>query len=182
MTDPKQFEYQIGDKTYIQKPLVLGQIRQLTNLLQGVTIPGNATPLTLVGILDDKLPMAIAIVIIPPLPRGDERGVMDALKNKDIESLSSQIEFEISPETTLQVIENFFVCNPIASLLERLTGTIKNISGKIMEIKSTRLAIEIGLKNLSASSPKETSQNGTPSSGDIPQKSASPTSSIAAET
>ena len=149
------FEYEIGGKLYIQKPLVLGQIRQLMNLLQGVVIPSNVDTLGIIAALGDRLPKAIAIAITP--------SVM-AVKDKDIDSLASEIEFELSSEAVVLVIEDFFSCNPIASLLERLGGVAEKMAGQINKT---------GLKKSASSSAVETSQKETAFSGDTPLPNAS---------
>lgn len=145
----KTFQYDIGGKKYIQRPLVLGQIRQLMRAIEGVRIPQDIDTIGLISALGNKLPIAIAIVLTDETP----------LKDKDIDSLASQIEFEISPETTAQVVEDFFACNPIVSLLERISGMANKISETI---KVT------GLESSSASSAEETLQKETQSSGALP--------------
>ena len=148
MTEKKEFTYEIGGKKYIQKPMFLGQIRQLMNLMQGIVIPHDIDTMGLVSLLGDKLPLALAIVLTP-------EGV--SLKDKDIHSLASEIEFEISPETSLQAVEDFFVCNPVPSLLERLGGMAEKISKAMSK--------ETGLKNSSAPLPEEILPKETESSG-----------------
>lgn len=138
---PEKFEYEIGGKKYIQRPLVLGQINQLMKLLQGVVIPSGVDTLALVSSLGDRLPRAIAIALTP-------EGA--SLKDKDINALAEELEFEISPEQTLQVVEDFFVCNPIPSLLEK----IGDMAGKITSQMKRRNGD--GLTNSSASSALET--------------------------
>lgn len=156
-------KYAIGDKTYFQKPLVLGQIMQLLDLLKDVSIPKNASILTIINSLGDRLPNALAIVLIP-------EGI--SLKDKDIDQLAKEIKFSISPEITITAVEDFFDCNPIASLLERFSGLMVNLKKKI---------ILTGLKISASSSPEETSQKETISSGDIALENASLISSSESE-
>ena len=144
-----EFKYEIGGKTYIQKPLVLGQISQLISLMKGLVIPHDIAPMGLVSLLGDKLPIAIAIVLTP-------EGMK--LKDKDINALTDEIEFEISPEQTIQVIEDFFVCNPIVSLLEKLNEAVGKIGEKMKET---------GLSKSASSSPEATLPKETASSGVI---------------
>lgn len=145
---PDKFIYEIGGKTYIQAPLVLGQFQQLMKLLEGVVFSGELTPLSLMRIIGDKLPQAMAIVLTPENIK---------LKDKDIHALASELAFEIPPEIVLQVIEDFFDCNPIPSLLERI-GT--------MAEKISHAMIKTGSMNSSASSREEISRKETVSSGD----------------
>lgn len=147
------YTYEIGGKTYTQRPLVLGQISQLMSLMKGLIIPHDIDTLGLVSLLGNKLPQAVAVVLTP-------EGV--SLKDKDVNALTAELEFEISPEQTIQVVEDFFVLNPIVSLLERLSGMTEKIS-KAM-IKTT----ETGLKSSSAPLPEEILPKETASSGDAP--------------
>ncbi len=155
MTENKVFEYTIAGKKYTQQTLVLGQFMQLTKLLRGVEFDDNAGPIELMNNIGNKLPGAIAIV----LKKEDQD-----LKDKNIEEFTSQLEFEINTETSIKILEDFFLCNPIALLLERLTGTIE---------KLTEAIEQTGLKNSASLSPGETSPEEKKSSGDTHSKSAS---------
>jgi hypothetical protein len=156
MEEQKIFKYEIGDRTYFQKPLVYGQIRQLEKLLKGVQFPGEITKSAIIGMFGDKILQAIAIVL------HEEN---KPLRDKDIEALATQLEFDILPEQIFGVMEDFFDCNPIASLSAKLTGTMEKITLKIKETTS---------KISSASSHPEILQEETKSSGDILPESASP--------
>ncbi len=105
--------YTIGNKTYIQKPLVFGQLKQLISLLQNLKIPDTLDIFQLIHILDVKIHKALAIVLI-------EEGTL--LRDKDIEKVAEEIEYEIDLETITKVIEDFFELTPISSLLERIVG------------------------------------------------------------
>lgn len=146
-----KYEYEIGGKKYIQRPLVLGQVRQLMKLLQGLVFPKDINTIELIALLGDRLPQAIAIVLTPD-------GVN--LKDKDINAIASDLEFEISPETTIEVIENFFDCNPIPSLLEKVSGMAQKIGKAMikeqMETGSTPSSVSL----LEETSPKETQSSG----------------------
>jgi hypothetical protein len=110
--------YDIGGKTYIQKPLVLAQIKQITNLLQGSQIPVNLDPAAILFLLGDKLAEALAVVLV-------EKGT--SLKDKDLEELTKELEFEAGPEVAIEVIEDFFCSNQIASVLERVTKAVEKM-------------------------------------------------------
>lgn len=168
----EKFTYEIGGKKYTQRALVLGQTRQLKNVIEGIVIPKGIKGmgetelmLAIVGVVGDKLPDALAVVLTP-------EGV--ELKDKDLKALAREIEFAIPPDQAFQVIEDFFDCNPIASLLERLSGAIGKIAEKIPAMGS-------GSKILSASSPAEISREETVFSGDTPMEIASHTLSTEAE-
>lgn len=132
-------EYDIGGKKYIQKPLVLGQLQQLLKLLEGIKID-TPTPMGIVTALGEKLHKALAIVLIPD-------GV--SVKDKDIEALADELAFEADIDVAVKVIEDFFACNNLGLLLQRVAKVIEGI------------AEQMRLKNWSAFSPQETSQKET---------------------
>lgn len=122
MSDEIKKEYKIGEKTYTQKKLVMGQVNQIINLLKNVDLPADPTAINLIGALGDKLAEAIAIVLHDPeIP----------LKDKDVKKLSKDIEFEMEPEQMLEVVEDFFDLTPISSLLERVGKTVERIAEKM---------------------------------------------------
>ncbi|MDG6005553.1 hypothetical protein BIY37_04800 [Candidatus Brocadia sapporoensis] len=106
-------KYTIGNKTYIQKPLVWGQIKQIIPLFQSFTVLEQINYASIAGILGDNLSKFLAIVLTE---EGQE------IRKKNLDEVISAIEYEITAEQVVQVVEDFFVCNPAASLLERLTG------------------------------------------------------------
>ncbi len=152
----QEFKYTINGKNYTQRPLVLGQVQQLITTLKMLYIPKDIDTAGIIVLLGNKLSRAIAIVLIPENVN---------LKDKDIDALAEEIEFSISPEITLQVVDDFFVCNPIISLLEKLTGTI-NLIDKLLPARKN------GSSNSAVPSQEEILQNGTQSSGDTPSASA----------
>jgi hypothetical protein len=121
--------YQIGGETYTQRKLVLGQIQQLLGVIEGIALPADMAPAGLMYALKDRIHEALAIVL-----REKEK----PLKDKDIAALAETIRFEISPEATLEIIEDFFVFTPISSLLDsmlRVIGTVtEKINGAMAEI------------------------------------------------
>jgi len=118
-----EFKYTIGERVFKQSQLVLGQIQQLQNLIKDVIIPEDVTVSQIIGILGDKLPLAIAIVL------REANGA--PLKDKDYVALSNEISFDMTVEQTVEIIENFFDCNQISSLLKRVQGLGEKISGSV---------------------------------------------------
>jgi hypothetical protein len=159
--------YKIGDKTYSQKKLVLGQICQLlclmkeSGLLQGkeILIPANISTKDLVDFLSDKGEMLskwISIILkedrIP-------------LSEKNLEAMTSEIDFSIEMEQAMEVISDFFDFLNLISLSEKLATMMVEIENKIMD--------QIGLKKPASSSREEILPSETPSSGDSQSKNAS---------
>lgn len=145
-------KYQIGDKTYTQGPLVLGQIRQLVTLLEGMEIRWSGGIKEIIAALGDKLTPALAIVLT-------EEG--KSPRYKDIAALAAELEFTMTPDDLFSVIDDFFALNPVSSLLERFAAMMETATG----------AIRTGADGLTGSLsplPVGTSPDGTPSNGATP--------------
>ena len=150
----KEYRYEIGGKVYVQRTLVLGQVRQLTGLLQELRIePEKFDAAGLLALLGERLPEALAIVLT-------EEG--KSPRDKDLKALAEELEFSIDAETVVKVIEDFFSCNPAASLFDRLAGVVRKVNPQAAT----------GSKTPASSSQAETSPAGTPSSGNTPSRSA----------
>ena len=109
-------QYEINGKTYIQRPLVLGQIKQLTEALAGVDIPTGAGVGQVAGLVGDQLPRCAAVVLQP-------EGV--AHRDKDMDALEAEFYEHMDLVTAEKVIDDFFALTPaqtVAKLLGRLRG------------------------------------------------------------
>lgn len=146
--------YEIGGQKYLQKKLVFGQIQQLEEVLRDCTIPA-LNPQAIIAGLGNKICSAIAVVLIP-------EGVSLKDKTRDIEALAEELRFTIEAEQIMEIVNDFFICNPIASLLEMLAGVLQAIY--------QRVQMETGLTLSSVFSPEETSASETASSGDSLQE------------
>jgi len=167
MAKKELFIYEVEGKRYVQKKLVLGQIAQLMDLLKETTIPAmfsladDAGDMKLsfnagavAALLGERLPRAVAIVLTEekvPLPE------------KDLERLTGEVRWAFDSEITMRVVEDFFTCNPIVSLLERYVGMMKNMRESIARS---------GSKTSAFFSPGETSRSARGSSGDTRPPSA----------
>ena len=151
--EKKEYRYEINGKVYIQRPLVLGQIQQLSEILARLELPFTASMINWLGMLGSKLTNILAIILTP-------EGT--ALKDKNVAQLAQEIE-TWPPDIGVKVIEDFFDCNQISSVLGGLDKTVQNLLAKLQK----------ELKTLSVSSQEATSQNGNTSSGTTPLKNAS---------
>lgn len=161
-----EYKYKIGDKTYSMKQITPGQIKQLEGFIREFVIAGEITPATIMSILGNNLPYALAIVLVEEgktladrfrLTPGERFGYEpDAGK---MNAIALEIATSIDLGTELQVIEDFFVCNPLDSYTRRLGG----LMGKV-----TQNLPHTGLTNSAPSSPEATSPGETISSGDTP--------------
>jgi hypothetical protein len=147
----QEMEYDINGTIYVQRPLVIGQVRQLAAVLKGVSFHPEMDVADLVEAMGDRLFTAVAIVL-------NEKG--RPLKGRNIEALAAELEFIMTPELLLQAIDDFFVLNPISSILDRI-GTLTEKSRNLITIL-TNVLMKYWLSSLAATSPTE-----MPSSGDL---------------
>lgn len=125
------YTYDIGGKTYTQKALVLGQVKQLTKIVTGLEFSEDVDILSIIEMLGDKLPLAFAIILT-------EEG--KSLKDKDLEACASELEFTVDVNVSIQVIEDFFVCNPTGLVFKKITEGIKSLLGKA-EVQEEKLEV-----------------------------------------
>jgi len=149
-------KYDIGGKTYIQKPLVLGQLRQLLAVLKEVEIPADANVPCLIDVLGAHLPDALAVILNP-------EGISP--RDKELGALADEIEFTITPEQIFEVVDDFFGCNPLPSLLDRVGVAAEAIKASMSKTES---------RPWPSSSPEEISPAAMKSCGDSPMESADP--------
>jgi hypothetical protein len=121
------FRYEIGSKTFTQGPLVLGQVRQLLEVLKDFHFPEEFTAPQLMELLGpDRFPAALAVVLT-------EDG--KSPRDKDLAALAADLEFSITAEMALQVVNDFFACNPVSSLLAGMSGALGTMAANLATAK-----------------------------------------------
>lgn len=116
------FNYEINGKRYFQKPLVLGQVGQLTELLKEISLPANLSIAGLITAFGDKLAKALAIVLIPE---------GKALKEKNLQELEDELGAAATIEIAFKVIEDFLDCNQLSFVFGRITGLMGKLAEEI---------------------------------------------------
>ena len=156
--------YRLGGRVYEQRPLVLGQIRQLEELLQDIPWETTAGAADLLRLLGDKLPLAAAVVLRPKRPW--PLCLLYEPRRKNIRRLAGRLAYDLDLAAGYQVVADFFVCNPVRSFLLRLTGVLQETGAMPPATASPSSA---------PCSPAATSPGATPCSGDAPRPTADPT-------
>lgn len=134
--------YEFAGKRYYQAKLVWGQVKQINAVIKGIQFPASGiTVPTMIGLLGEKVPLVLAIILT-------EEGA--SLKDKDLDALAADFEYDIPLDIIIQVFEDFFGINPIISVLEKLAIGIKAMRKKMEE---TGIAVSI--------TPSDSSQAGT---------------------
>lgn len=162
MSEASVKTYEIGGKTYEQRELLLGQWRQISELFKDLELPaGGSRMRQLIEGLEraGKLDRALAIVLVE---------VGGTPRDKDLDAIEREIPFALTPQQIAEIIDDFFTCNPVSSILSRLGAVL----AKVVAIVTGAMR-EIGSKKSASLFQVETSQGETPSSGDLLPKSAS---------
>lgn len=134
----KEKRYKIGDKVFIQRPLVLGQWKQVMELFAEMR---EGDPLDIFA-----HPRCMAILLT-------EKGV--SLKEKNLEASTEFIEQNIDAMISLEVVNDFFDLSPVHLFSQKLI----EVRGKIEQMRP-------GSTKPASSSPAETSLKKKRSSGD----------------
>ena len=168
--EQEKFTYVIGGRKYLQRPLVFGQVKQLSKLMKNIVIPGNFNPAVLIAAFGEQISAALAIVLCEAasVEGKSQDDIEKYLRERDRAALEAKLDWSIEPETIASVIDDFFDCNPIASLLEKFGAIGEKIMGQIKKEKTP------STPSL-PSSPEETSPKETASSGDAPPETANRT-------
>jgi hypothetical protein len=109
--------YNINGKTYTQKPLVIGQVADMKNLIAGIQIV-DLSPLGIIQSLGDKLPMALAVVLIPEGAK---------VKNRDLLAIAEEMEENLDIDTALEMAADFLSFNPLSSISSKSRGLIDKV-------------------------------------------------------
>lgn len=121
--------YEFGGKVYTQEKLVWGQVRQIASALKGVSFTGEMSVAGLIDMVGDKLSSVLAIVLT-------EEGT--SIKDKDLTVLAEEIEASIPIDMLMQVVEDFFICNPMALVLEKLTGLVGGVQKQVENLQNLK--------------------------------------------
>lgn len=103
--------YLIADRTFVQRPLVLGQFPQMVEVLKGVMIPADGSPMSIAVAMADKLPEAMAVVLTPE---------GQPVKDKDLAELAGFFADNMELPTACEVIEDFFGLTQVPLIGQRL--------------------------------------------------------------
>jgi hypothetical protein len=143
--------YQIGERSYVQRPLVLGQLQQLLPFLGGIQLRRGEL-YDLMGMLaNGKISAALAVVLI-------DEGITVREALDRVEERAVEIHYSITADQILEVLEDFFVCNRSSSVLERLLTLIVKLKADIERANGTSKAS--CTKSPGETSPEETTSYG----------------------
>ncbi|MFH1984121.1 MAG: hypothetical protein ABIL58_19960 [Pseudomonadota bacterium] len=107
-----QKTYEIDGRAFEHRPLVLGQLRQLIEVISGMAMPDDMNPLGIVHALGERLPRALAVVLV-------DTGCHD-LAGRDIDELSAFMDNHMEIDAAVEVAEDFLQLNRVSSLAARL--------------------------------------------------------------
>lgn len=138
------FTYDINGRKFEQRKLVLGQVKQLFEAIQGMRVPMSTNVAAIIASFGDRMPRIMAIVLIDQGKKVSE---------KDVDEVQSYLEEYLDIEDTLKIVSDFFDCNPIASISEAIVGLAKKMNqtkeeqSQILSTSSASLSPEEILPN-----------------------------------
>lgn len=145
-------EYEIGGKKYRQEKITPGQAEQLWDLFKGLdpaSFPTDLNPGAIYKALGPDLYKSIGIILRED---GKERWW-----EKDLDAMAETLKWQMSVETGVEIVNDFFVCNQISSLSASLNAFAANLIRSAMGKTPSQ--------PLSSSSPEEISDAETKSDG-----------------
>lgn len=144
------FNYTVDGKQYVQRPLVLGQIRQLTNLLKNIKWPEKLDIGELIGALSDVMPEAFSIVLIE---KGKESSF--DLRTRDLKAFKDDLEFGLGTDLIIKVIGDFLSCNQWDSIWNLIQMVIRTTYIKRENPQTETEVMETGSTSTLSTSPEE---------------------------
>lgn len=113
-----RFEYQIGERVYIQKPLVLGQIKLITGLLKNVDLPKTVDVVEIVGAVQGVINEALSIVLIEEsMVKAKPEELSEYFSANQLIDRGKYFEWYAGSDVLVKVVNDFLSCNPVASVL-----------------------------------------------------------------
>lgn len=103
--------YKIGDKEFIQAKCSLKVLRSLLVLISDIDL-SNKTAMGLIVSLSDKMPKLLSLVL---------------KCNSEVKNLEEYLNENIDLETTIKIIEDFLVLNPISGVVQKLLPSLGKV-------------------------------------------------------
>jgi hypothetical protein len=113
--------YEIAGRKYVQRPIVLGQLRLLAPVLAGIEVKSRSAA-ELISVIGAKLADALAVVLVEEGARIEE-----AMEPENLEKRSGVLEWSLTPETAIEVAEDFFGMNRVSSTGERIAAALETL-------------------------------------------------------
>lgn len=135
--------YLINGRSYVQRPLVLGQLLPLCKMLETVEIRSFSVQ-GIVSAFGQSLSTALAVLLIP---KGD------TVRGRDLETIAAELDEHMSAETALEVVADFLSFNPASSILEKvkeITGAFQKNLSAIAAVHPERSSESESLSNASS--------------------------------
>lgn len=113
-----KFEYQIGEKVYIQKPLVLGQIKLITSLLKNIDLPKTVEVTEVVSAVQGVIGEALSIVLLEDsMLKAKPEELAEYFSPSQLIERAKYFEWYAGSDVLVKVVNDFLSCNPVASVL-----------------------------------------------------------------
>lgn len=124
-------EYTINGVCYVQAPVVIAQILDISKTVAGMDTDFEDLQ-AFITAAGDRLPQLLAIVLTEKAAYLNDP--IKALQGKDVAALTATFRYAADMETTEKVVADFFTCNPVSRVLQRIdqgSGMLGMILGRI---------------------------------------------------
>ena len=132
----ERFEYHIGDRTFYQEKLSLYQTNEVAKLFEGQEIPEVNQEAVIKG-LGGGLTDFLSVVLIPQGVTKKE--FIEWHESGDREERRKHFMVYGTIDLPFQVVEDFFDCNQVSSLIEKFGNLVVKITGTLRSVGLLRL-------------------------------------------
>lgn len=128
ITVKDKFEYKIGEKTYIQKSLVLGQMKLLTNLLKTIDLPKTVEVIDIVNAIQAVIGESLSIVLIEEsMLKASPEELSEYFSDSKRSERSKFFEWHVGADVLMNVVNDFLACTPVTSMFSLIRMLITNM-------------------------------------------------------
>lgn len=123
--------YEIGEKKYVQRAVVMGQFDMLLPILTGIPLREGIDVMEIVAALQGKIPDAMAIVLVEP-----NLSIQDAMEPENFAARVKHLTWNMDPEKVVEVVTDFFECNPISSISSKIKARMGSLQEKLSPVQT----------------------------------------------
>jgi hypothetical protein len=128
MLGEEKNKYQVGEKIYIQKALVIGQIRLVTDLLKTIDLPKTIDVPEIVNSIGGVISEAMAIVLMEEsMVKATAKELAVYFSAEAIKERVEEFTFKLGSDVIVEAVNDFLSCNPITSGLELIKTVVSNM-------------------------------------------------------
>lgn len=119
--------YLIGEKTYAQDEIVLGQYQAINEIIKDVEFPAEAGATDVIAAFGSNIHSALAVVLIE-----QGCGIEESIEDREnFQARAKYLQYHIKAAQVLEVVGDFFEVNPVSTVRAELIGMAGRVRGAI---------------------------------------------------